>query len=177
MKYGLISVSNYIKTKIRGLTMLIDITDSLSDAALKEAQGKLGVLEKFKLLKNKGDIRSAADLLESSCVEPHIYHGHYRELFTAWRQINKEDLKQHKYHTVIERVFKAIQMNDDMLSEMSNYWSNIHKKTMSKDYFSKSYSHIKITDAKNLLKAGLAIDDKKAIKIAENLIKKFEGSK
>lgn len=157
--------------------MLIDITDSLNVPALKEAQDKMGILEKFKLLKNNGDIRSAADLLESSCVEPHIYHGHYRELFTAWRQINKEDLKQHKYHSVIERVLKAIKMNDDMLSEMSNYWSHIHKKTMSKAYFSKSYSHIKITDAKNLLKSGLAIQDKRAIKIAENLIKTFEGSK
>ncbi len=152
--------------------MLIDITDYLDVPARDEALVKLDILDRFEGLKIKGQIREAADLLEDSCKEPHIFHGHYNRLFTAWRQLNKEDLASCNYNDVIERVIKTIKLNDEMLAEMSTYWSKQHSVRRTKAYFSK-YSHIKISDGKALMKAATAVQDKKAIKVAEKLINSF----
>lgn len=152
--------------------MLIDITDYLDVPARDEALVKLDILDRFEGLKIKGQIREAADLLEDSCKEPHIFHGHYNRLFTAWWQLNKEDLASCNYNDVIERVIKTIKLNDEMLAEMSTYWSKQHGVRRTKAYFSK-YSHIKISDGKALMKAATAVQDKKAIKVAEKLINSF----
>lgn len=168
--YGkLVSCSN---NKYLGWDVLIDITDYLDVPARDEALIKLDILDRFEGLKIKGQIREAADLLEDSCKEPHIFHGHYNRLFTAWRQLNKEDLASCNYNDVIERVIKTIKLNDEMLAEMSTYWSKQHGVRRTKAYFSK-YSHIKISDGKALMKAATAVQDKKAIKVAEKLINSF----
>lgn len=152
--------------------MLVDITNYLNVPARDEALAKLDLLDRFEDLKANGNLREAADLLEGSCREPHIFHGHYNRLFTAWRQLNKEDLASCSYNDVIERVIKTINLNDEMLAEMSTYWSKQHGVRRTKAYFSK-YSHIKISDGKALLKAATAVQDKKAIKVAEKLIDSF----
>lgn len=154
--------------------MLVDITDYLDVPARNEALAKLDILDRFEKLKQKGELREAADLLEESCKDPHIFHGHYKRLFMVWRQLNKEDLAACNYKDVMDRVIKTIKLNDEMLTEMSKYWSGIHKKKMTKSYFAKSYSHIKITDGKALLKAVTALQDRKSIKIADKLIRSFE---
>lgn len=154
--------------------MLIDITDSFDIPERHEALAKTHLLEKFEYLKSKGELREAAKLLEDSCEEPHIFHGHYKRLFIVWRQINKEDLSNRKYEIVIERVLKAIRLNDEMLIKMSQYWSEIHKKKRTKAYFAKSYSHIKVSDGKILKKAAEILHDKKSIRIADKLISSFE---
>ncbi|QDJ92685.1 hypothetical protein [Acinetobacter haemolyticus] len=153
--------------------MLVGIKDYFDAPARDEALEKLNILERFEKLKGDGKLKEAADLLEESCREPHIFHGHYKKLFMAWRQLNKEDLNNENYHPVITRVIKTIQMNDEMLSEMSTYWSKQHGVRRTKAYFSK-YSHVKITDGKALLKAAISLQDKKSIKIANKLIKTFE---
>ncbi|MEO3357245.1 hypothetical protein [Acinetobacter haemolyticus] len=153
--------------------MLVGIKDYFDAPARDEALEKLNILERFEKLKGDGKLKEAADLLEESCREPHIFHGHYKKLFMAWRQLNKEDLNNENHHPVITRVIKTIQMNDEMLSEMSTYWSKQHGVRRTKAYFSK-YSHVKITDGKALLKAAISLQDKKSIKIANKLIKTFE---
>lgn len=154
--------------------MLVDITDYLDIPARNEALAKLDLLDRFEKLKLEGKLQDAANLLEDSCEEPHIFHGHYKRLFMAWRQLNKEAINNNNYDIVTDRVLKAIRLNDEMLAEMSRYWSDIHKKKMSKAYFAKSYSHIKISDGKALLKAATFLQDKKISKIADKLIKSFE---
>ncbi|TCB79330.1 hypothetical protein E0H89_03490 [Acinetobacter sp. ANC 3781] len=156
--------------------MLTDITDYLDVPAKDEALAKLNLLDKFEDLKAKGQLRAAAELLEESCKEPHIFHGHYKRLFMAWRQLNKEDLEACNYKDVIERVIKTIKLNDEMLTEMSTYWSKEHGIRRTKSYFSK-YSHIKISDGRTLLKAATATQEKRAIKIAEKLINSFNKEK
>ncbi|MCK4087568.1 hypothetical protein HCY58_10965 [Acinetobacter radioresistens] len=150
-----------------------NITDSLNVPARNEASAKLDLLDRFEYLKKNGQLKEAANLLEDSCRKPHIFHGHYKRLFMVWRQLNKEDLTACNYKTVIERVIKIIKLNDEMLTEMSTYWSKVHGVRRTKSYFAK-YSHVKISDGKILLKAALAIQDKKSIKIAEKLIRSFE---
>ncbi len=71
-------------------------------------------------------LRSCRIYLRAHVREPHIFHGHYNRLFTAWRQLNKEDLASCSYNDVIERVIKTIKLNDEMLAEMSTYWSKQH---------------------------------------------------
>lgn len=73
---------------------------------------------------------------------------------------------------MIERVIKTIKLNDEMLTEMSIYWSKVNGVCRTKSYFAK-YSHVKISDGKALLKAATATQDKKVIKIAEKLINSF----
>lgn len=152
--------------------MFTDITDYLNVPARDEALAKLDLLDRFEDLKANGRLRDAANLLEDSCGEPHIFHGHYKRLFMVWRQLNKDDLATCNYKDVIERVIKTIKLNDEMLSEMSTYWSKQHGVRRTKAYFSK-YSHIKISDGKALMKAATAVQDKKAIKVAEKLINSF----
>lgn len=152
--------------------MLVDITDHLNVPARDEALAKLDILDRFEYLKANGALREAADLLEGSCREPHIFHGHYDRLFTAWRQINKEDLASCSYSDVIERVIKTIKLNNEMLAEMSAYWSKQHGVRRTTSYFSK-YSHIKISDGKALLKAATALQNTDAIDVAKNLINSF----
>jgi len=152
-----------------GWDVLADITDYLNAPARDEALAKLNLLDKFEDLKAKGQLRLAAELLEESCKEPHIFHGHYKRLFMAWRQLNKEDLEAYNYKDVIERVIKTIKLNDEMLTEMSAYWSKEHGVSRTKSYFA-NYNHVKISDGKALLKAANAVQDNKAIKIAEKLI-------
>ncbi|MBP8005302.1 MAG: hypothetical protein KAZ18_00115 [Acinetobacter sp.] len=153
--------------------MLVDIKDYFDVPARDEALEKLSILDRFEKLKKDGKLKEAADLLEESCKEPHIFHGHYKRLFMVWRQLNKEDLNNEIYHPVVTRVLKTIQMNNEMLFEMSTYWSKQHGVRRTKAYFSK-YSHVKITDGKALLKAAISLQDKKSIKIANKLIKSFE---
>ena len=152
--------------------MLVDITDYLDVPARNEALEKLDLLNRFENLKKSGQLIEAANLLENSCKDPHIFHGHYKKLFMVWRQLNKEDLIACNYQAVIERVIKTIKLNDEMLTEMSIYWSKVHGVRRTKSYFSK-YSHVKISDGKTLLKAATAIQDKKVIKTAEKLINSF----
>lgn len=153
--------------------MLIDITDSLNIPELQEAKYKVDLLERFESLKKEGRLEDASTLLEDSCRTPHIFHGHYQRLFVLWRQLNKDDLKKQNYEIVIDRIKKAIKYNDEMLTAMSNYWSEINNKKMTKAYFAKSYSHLKVSDGKNLLKAALATGNKEAEKTANNLINSF----
>lgn len=152
--------------------MLVDITDYLDAPARSEALSKLDLLDRFESLKKNGQLREAANLLEDSCKDPHIFHGHYKRLFMAWRQLNKEDLAACDYKAVIERVIKIIKLNDEMLTEMSAYWSKEHGVRRTKSYFA-NYNHVKISDGKALLKAANAVQDKKTIKIAEKLISSF----
>jgi hypothetical protein len=73
-------------------------------------------------LKEAGDLRAAAELLERSCNPPSIYKGHYRDLFKIWRQINRDDLKESRHDLVIKRVMKIVRYDDEMIKEMLSYW-------------------------------------------------------
>lgn len=152
--------------------MLVDITNYLDAPARNEVLSRLDLLDRFESLKKNGQLREAANLLEDSCKDPHIFHGHYKKLFMVWRLLNKEDLAARNHKAVIERVIKTIKLNDEMLTEMSTYWSKEHGVRRAKSYFA-NYSHVKISDGKALLKAANAAHDKKAIKIAEKLISTF----
>ena len=92
--------------------MLVDITDYLDVPARNEALEKLDLLDRFENLKKNGQLIEAANLLENSCKDPHIFHGHYKRLFMVWRQLNKEDLIACNYKAVIERVIKTISVHD-----------------------------------------------------------------
>lgn len=150
---------------------MIDDWD-LANALQQEATEKVDNYTTAMQLKKNGNYLEAARLLETSCKPPSIYKGHYRELFKIWRILNKQDLSELKYKDIIKRILKMQKYDDQMIQKMLKYWSKVQKTTLPENYFDGN-ENLKITDAKTLLKAAMAINDEESIKIAQNMIQKF----
>ena len=123
-------------------------------------------------LKQQGDLLGAAQLLQWSCEPPSIYKGHYRLLFQIWRQLNRADLKAHRYEPVIERVTQMIRYDDEMIAAMLEHWSRVQNRTLPSRHFD-SDRNLKISDAKALLAAATALSRKELVTPAKRLVRRF----
>jgi len=123
-----------------------------------------------------GDLSSAAEKLETSCIPPSIYKGHYRDLFKIWRKWNRRDFTAGHYGVVVERVGKMIRYDDEMIREMLRYWSVQQRQDLPRDYFDKD-RNLKITDVRTLRKSSEATGHKNAAEEAMELEQKILSMK
>ena len=123
-------------------------------------------------LKKQGDLEGAAILLESFCIPPSIYSGHYRLLFQIWRHFNRIDLKKGHYENVVQRVTKMIRYDEEMCVVLVKYWGEVQNKILPQDHFDGA-RNLKVSDAKALLNAATALSNTKLAKEAELLVRRF----
>ena len=124
-------------------------------------------------LTKSGDIKAALEILERLCSQPNIYKGHYRLLFQLHRQTNKDDLKAGNLEVVRDRVLNMIRLDEEMISTMLTYWSEMQRRKLGPHYFDAD-RNLKVTDAKALLAAAEAMRDRKLATQAKKLIERFE---
>jgi hypothetical protein len=132
--------------------------------------------ERAMRLKKDGMLNEAALILEESCQPPSIYCGHYRELFQIYRSKNREDIKSGNFSQARDRVVRMIRYDDEMISMMTDHYSERQGKKLSKSTFDGS-RNLKITDAKALRSAADALGDKLLIRQATKYIVKFNEKK
>lgn len=123
--------------------------------------------EKAMSMKAEGKDDEVEKLLLPSVDPPSIYHGHYRELFIVWRKKLRKASKACDDHQVIQILMRMIELNTEMIMEMSRYWSSIHGVERTPDYF-RSYSKVNKTDVAMLKKHALRAGDNSALHAAEN---------
>jgi hypothetical protein len=128
--------------------------------------------EQAMLLKQGGDLKGAAALLEESCSPPSIYKGHYRELFKVWRQLNRDDFAAGSNRQVVERVRTMVKLDDELISEMLRHWSNVQARQLPTDYFDADRNLLQ-SDAKALLKAASALKMESALAEANVLLQRY----
>lgn len=102
--------------------------------------------------KDKKDWHKVIELLTPSVEPPSIYHGHYRELFIAYRAVYREDMKLGKFKKVVEIIERMKRLDKEMLETMTSYWSEQNKENYAPNHF-QSYSKINATDLKTYNKA------------------------
>ncbi|SET28023.1 hypothetical protein [Thorsellia anophelis] len=150
--------------------------NNLTDEVVSELSKWQGSVAEYdeavRLIKN-GELEKAEIILRHLTSKPTIAHGYYRELFKLLRDKIKLKFKNNELETVIEMVTEIIHLNDAMLNEMARYWSGVHKKKRTVGYFS-SYSNVKVTEVKLMLKSAIKIGDKKSINLAEKTLKSIE---
>ena len=128
------------------------------------------------VLKKKGNLSAAAELLYQSCSPPSIYKGHYRELFKISRQLNRNDLKTGNYCAVLERVRLMARLDNEMIHEMLRYWSIQQNRQLPHEYFDND-RNLLVTDAKALLRAAQEFNDVQSAIFAESLLTRFAKPK
>lgn len=122
--------------------------------------------------RKRGDLNAAVALLLPSVAPPSEYHGHYRELFLAFRQITKGDLASGRFLDVIARVRNMVHWDREMLEIMTEKCSAAAGRPVD----CSSYSKLRLADAKALLRAAEAVDDQVAKREALALLKAFPVS-
>ena len=120
-----------------------------------------------------GDRDYGISTLEMLCSSPNIYKGHYRLLFIQYRLLNKSCLADKYFATVRDRVLNMIQMDNEMIDAMLDYWSEIQKIELSKGPFN-SDRNLKLTDARALFLSAQALNDKKSLALASMAIRRFK---
>lgn len=118
-------------------------------------------------MKQEKRFNEVESLLMPSVEPPSIYHGHYRELFVAFRHRIKALEKNSEHQAIVALLLKMIRLNNEMLQKMSDHWSPIHGVYRPPSYFT-NYSKINNTDLKKLVKHATALNDVDAVSIAEN---------